>query len=75
MSEPQVQPAVEEKVDSVLISVDVLASMIDLSPRTVWRLLSARQIPAPVRIGANVRWRKKEILTWIADGCPACDKR
>jgi hypothetical protein len=50
MSEPQVQPAVEEKVDSVLISVDVLASMIDLSPRTC---LAASQRPTNSRAGPH----------------------
>ncbi|NQV27706.1 MAG: helix-turn-helix domain-containing protein [Rhodopirellula sp.] len=59
-----------ESVESQLISVDVLASMIDLSPRTVWRMVSARTVPPPIRLGRSVRWRKSDIETWIAGGCP-----
>lgn len=59
-----------EYVESQLISVDVLASMIDLSPRTVWRMVSARTVPPPIRLGKSVRWRKSDIETWIAGGCP-----
>ncbi len=59
---PNVQPA--------LITVAELAQMMQVSVRTLWRLLSAGQIPAPIRIGGNTRWRVEEINRWIAEGCP-----
>lgn len=71
MSETEIRYSQHESTESVLISVDVLASMIGLSPRTVWRQLSAGRIPTPLRIGANVRWRRSDIVDWIASGCPA----
>lgn len=56
--------------DRVLISVDELATILDISPRTVWRLLSAGKLVQPLRIGGAVRWRYREIIDWIDAGCP-----
>ncbi len=58
---------------SKLISVQELSSMLGMSKRTVWRLLSAGQVPQPVRIGRNTRWRLDQIVQWIDSGCPAGD--
>lgn len=57
--------------DPLLISADQFASMIQLSTRTLWRLLSAGKLPEPVRIGGSVRWRIDDVKLWIASGCPA----
>ncbi len=57
-------------VQPTLITAAELAQMMQISVRTLWRLLSARQIPAPIRIGGNTRWRLEEINQWIAEGCP-----
>ena len=59
---PKVQPA--------LITVAELAHLMQVSVRTLWRLLIAGQIPIPIRIGGNTRWRLEEINQWIAEGCP-----
>jgi predicted DNA-binding transcriptional regulator AlpA len=42
----------------------------DISERTLWRLLSAGKVPPPVRIGRSTRWRLAEIRSWIDRGCP-----
>ena len=55
----------------VLINAEELARMMDVSERTLWRLLSAGKVPTPVRIGRNTRWRFAEIREWIERGCPA----
>lgn len=56
--------------DPLLISVGDLAKIVKLSPRSIWRLLNAGRIVAPVRIGGSVRWRYQDIKRWIDDGCP-----
>ena len=56
--------------EPLLISVEELARILKISPRSVWRLLSAGKLVAPVRIGGAVRWRYYEIRTWIDAGCP-----
>lgn len=54
----------------LLISARDLARILNVSPRTIWRLLSAGQIVPPVRIGGSVRWRFDEVTSWIQAGCP-----
>jgi predicted DNA-binding transcriptional regulator AlpA len=55
----------------VLINAEELARIMDISERTLWRLLSGGKVPQPVRIGRNTRWRLAEVEEWIASGCPA----
>ena len=54
----------------MLISAEELATLMQVSERTLWRLLSAGKVPQPVRIGRNTRWRLAEIRDWIEKGCP-----
>jgi predicted DNA-binding transcriptional regulator AlpA len=56
--------------EPLLISVDELAMILKISPRSVWRLLSAGKMIEPVRIGGAVRWRFHEVKSWIDQGCP-----
>jgi predicted DNA-binding transcriptional regulator AlpA len=53
----------------LLIAADRLASIMNLSVRSIWRLLSAGKLLKPVRIGRVVRWRLSEVLDWINAGC------
>ncbi len=52
-----------------LIAADELARLLDVSTRTVWRLLSAGQLVQPIRLGGSVRWRLDEVRQWINNGC------
>jgi excisionase family DNA binding protein len=54
-----------------LLDVRAVAAMLDCSPRHVYRLADAGRMPAPVRIGALVRWRRTDIDNWLKDRCPA----
>lgn len=56
--------------DRVMITARQLAVILQVSTRQVWRMLSARRVPQPIRVGNVVRWRMAEIEQWIADGCP-----
>jgi excisionase family DNA binding protein len=56
--------------DALLIPADQLAALIQVSTRTLWRLLSAGRLPKPVRIGGSVRWRMDQVKQWIESGCP-----
>jgi len=43
--------------------------------RSTWRRLhAAGKVPEPVRLGGCVRWRRREILDWIEEGCPPRDR-
>lgn len=54
----------------LLISVETLAEMLDISPRSVWRRLSSREMIEPIRIGSSVRWRLRDVEEWVDAGCP-----
>ena len=60
----------EEATPSLLLSADKVAEILDISVRTLWRLRATGKLPTPVRLGGSVRWRAKEIETWVAEGCP-----
>lgn len=54
-----------------LLNVNAVASLLGISSRQVYRLADRGRMPRPVRLGALVRWRRAELLEWIASGCPA----
>ncbi len=56
--------------EPLLISAKDVARMLNVSLRTLWRLRSAGDVPAPLTIGATVRWRVDELRKFIAEGCP-----
>ena len=53
-----------------LLDVRAVAALLDCSPRHVYRLSDAGRMPAPIRLGALVRWRRSELTDWLAAGCP-----
>ncbi len=54
-----------------LMNVKQLAAEIRCSVRQVWRMVAARRVPIPLRIGRMRRWRTEDIRKWINMGCPA----
>lgn len=68
--DPSTDVAGLDVAEPVLLTAGQVASMIQVSQRTLWRMLSANRLPAPIRIGGVVRWRVGEIHQWIAQGCP-----
>jgi predicted DNA-binding transcriptional regulator AlpA len=60
-----------------LLDVRAVARLLDCSTRHIYRLADAGNMPAPVKLGALVRWQRtgpNGIETWIAAGCPAVRK-
>lgn len=60
----------QSAADRVMINARQLAVILQVSPRQVWRMLSAKRVPQPIRIGNVVRWRMAEVEQWIVAGCP-----
>ena len=50
---------------SRMINVREVATILSISPRSVWRLVSRRELPQPLRFGRTVRWRLADIERWI----------
>ena len=54
--------------DSQLITVDHVAELLAIHPRSVWRLVSARQLPEPIRLTSRItRWRHADIQRFLAE--------
>jgi len=54
---------------ALAISAKELAGMLSLSPRTVWRLLSAGKLPKPVSIGGSKRFRMSDVNLFLECDC------
>ena len=52
-----------------LFDVQAVATMLGCSTRHVYRLSDAGRMPAPVKLGALVRWKAAAIQEWIDGGC------
>ncbi len=57
--------------EPLLIPAEQLAKMLQISTRTLWRLLSSGKLITPVHIGGSTRWRLDQVHQWIDEGCPA----
>jgi excisionase family DNA binding protein len=57
------------ETNSRLLTVQAVAEMLDCSTRHVYRLSDAGKMPAPLKLGALVRWPQATIEQWIANGC------
>lgn len=53
-----------------LVAIDEVAQRLAVSTRSIWRLVSARKIVLPVKVGGATRWREAELIRWMAAGCP-----
>ncbi len=50
-----------------MIDVREVATILSISTRSVWRLVSRGELPQPIRLGRNVRWRSTDIDRWIEE--------
>lgn len=56
-----------------LLTTAETAHLAGVGKRSLSRWSSSGQAPAPVKIaGTTVRYRRAEIMAWIAAGCPDC---
>lgn len=51
------------------ISAKELAEKLSLSPRTIWRLLSAGKLPKPVSIGGSKRFLMADVNLFLECNC------
>lgn len=61
-----------------LLSEKQAAQLCGIGTRTLWRWSRSGIAPAPIKIGrglrAAVRYRRQDLLAWIADGCPRVER-
>ena len=59
----------ESAAGQVLLTAKELSKILQISTRSIWRLVSAHELPNPLRFGRTVRWRRQDIDSWIDRGC------
>jgi len=57
--------ALEQRRNQFLLTPQEVAEMLHVSVRTVWRLVAAHVINAPVKIGKSARFFKSEIESYL----------
>ncbi len=62
----------EETLPLLLTSKQV-HDLTSLGERTIWRLSHSGRMPAALKIGGCVRFRRDEITAWIKAGCACVD--
>jgi excisionase family DNA binding protein len=53
-----------------LLGVKQVASLLSISVRSTWRLVSSGKLPSPIRIGDGrlTRWRLSDLQAFVATG-------
>lgn len=57
-----------------LLNVRAVAELLNCSATHVWQLVDLGNMPAPLRIGALLRWRRQIVERWLAAGRPRVRK-
>jgi excisionase family DNA binding protein len=57
---------------AALLDVKAVAHLLDCSTRHVYRLADGGRMPAPLKVGSLVRWRRHDLDEWLAGGCKPC---
>lgn len=55
---------------TLLLSATEAGAMLGISRSNFYKLKSEAKVPAPIRLGKRVLWRRKELEAWVAAGCP-----
>jgi excisionase family DNA binding protein len=64
----------KETSDALLLTVNQVAKLLQCSVPHIFRLEKRGDLPQAVRLGANVRWPRRQIEEWIAAGCPKLEQ-
>lgn len=65
----RIQHWLDQQQPKLLLTVHEVASILNASPASIYRLSDGGRMPRPVKLGASVRWSRAEIENWIAGGC------
>lgn len=60
-----------EVTEKLLLTAEESANLVGLSRSKFYELRSSGRVPAPIRLGGSVRWRKQELVEWVEAGCPS----
>ena len=68
---PEKQESPENREgESAMVDVKEAARLCCFSESMIYKLKRAGKMPPPIKIGALMRWKRRELLEWIEAGCP-----
>jgi predicted DNA-binding transcriptional regulator AlpA len=70
-SDKEVGQSAAQCDEPLVIDAVEFAQMIKVSSKTIDRRLQRKELPKPIVIGRQRRWRRQEIVDWIAAGAPS----
>jgi excisionase family DNA binding protein len=57
--------------EKLLLDVREVASLLGVSPRSVWEWSDSGQIPKPISLGRLRRWRRMDLEDWLRQAAGA----
>jgi excisionase family DNA binding protein len=57
-----------------MITIEELAEMLKVSPRTVYRMLEKEQLPFAIKIQGSWRFKEEDIMSWLESQKTECNK-
>jgi excisionase family DNA binding protein len=68
--EPEARPQTPSWLQPLQLTIEQAAIITSYSIRTLKRLVASGEIPGVTRVGRCLRFNRKLVEEWIADGCP-----
>jgi excisionase family DNA binding protein len=68
--DPERKRSMHGEDESPLVDAKEAARLCSISESMLYKLNAAGRMPAPVRIGTLLRWKRRDLLEWIDAGCP-----
>jgi excisionase family DNA binding protein len=53
-----------------LLTITEAARLLQISPRTVHRMIQNKKLPGAFKIGGQWRLNESKLAQWLEDGCP-----
>lgn len=57
-------------VSAELLRIEDVCALLRTTKRSVYRLADAGKMPFGLKLNGMRRWRKAELMDWLAAGCP-----
>lgn len=57
-----------------MITIEELAEMLKVSPRTIYRMLEKDELPFAIKIQGSWRFKEEDIMSWLESQKMECKK-
>lgn len=57
-----------------MITIEELAEMLKVSPRTIYRMLEKEELPFAIKIQGSWRFKEEDVMSWLESQKMECKK-